>query len=560
MSKIREISYEALPYAAGAGLAAIPGAYGGAAFYNSKIAEDIHATNVHLGEYMDLQVYAQHGGTDIYNGPATDLHLPHLTSNTPFGHIGAHIDIAQLNVPLNAHGFSEVLGLANNLHAVDDSIKHAVMERLAVGTGLGALAAGLVGAYAVHKIRHGALERIAERFRRNRLRTIGAVGLTAGLVSGCGAAVNGEFADNMPSGPSPTPITSIYKGAKNIPALRGATISGAEGSAAKFLVHAVNLYSDAVDKSWQQGTTNFMKAFYPQEAKLVFKMQTDPNVVGVLDIADTHCNYAADKYWFPQVFSALKPDVINNTGDIFTNSDTMPYESGCATDFENAVNKAEKSSGKTIPIINIAGDHDPYRPIPGTITLGPNNNYSAKVDTINFVGVGSLPRVYWSDVPALSVDQKKLIALEGSTLAKRACQIEKQTGEAPFVDVFQHDAGDQVIEDGCAQIVNEAESHHSTNADKWIASNGTEGYILNPGTATGANIGLTIEETQQLPASFVLEYYNKTTRQFIGFITVRLSASNDVSFDNQMMPNYNPPNTYNYGRAASFLRQYPENR
>lgn len=551
----------AAEYTAGAMAGAITSAAGGA-----LIANTLFPATVNLAEGIAVQASMELGKTDVVYGP-TDFKLPHAVFDTVLGHAGIHANITEFNVPLNSRGLSELVGLASQFHtAVQEPIQHAVIERLAVGGGIGgAIGVGL-GVAAVHKLKQRGLPERARtfstsfknKFNQHPLRTIGAAGLSAAALFGCADRGYNLMSNEVPAGPSPTLMSSFYP--NNTKMLGDATVSGTGGYLAKTLVGAGETYVKTVDRFWQQSASRFNTAFSVYEKGAGRKYANNKNIVPIMQLSDLHCTYPAYKYYLPTVIQKFQPSIIVNNGDTYTNSGTMPYEKNCASDFiKQAVGTADQENklSSPTPVIGVTGNHDPKQSIPGIITLNNKNNYTTTVDSITFVGADYPIQTIWSTQPDGELAYNKAITQEGDILAKKACEITKNTGEPPVVLAHSVAEAYETGVNGCASIIDTGHSHREGAVEQSVGPNGNTVLWHTAGTATGANIGFTIYETPQLPATLMMQYFNKQTRKFAGFTTLSLTSAGNVSITTQEVPDHIAQSTrFDSANAKEFLRLF----
>lgn len=331
------------------------------------------------------------------------------------------------------------------------------------------------------------------------------------------------------------------------PGLEDATLTGSVGEVVNTLAYGATEYANTVDEFWQSGANEFEAAYSQYEQGDGKKYVGDPNIIPIVHVSDLHCNYANYEHYLKPVFQRLKSPIIVNTGDTFTNSNTMPYEKDCFTNFADAVRPGTTSNELKTTIVNIAGNHDSKEPIHyedenlQVITLN-KNNIKAEVDGINFVGMEDPAITIW--YPTLPADPEELnerIAEQGYKTASEACKITEKTGAPPVVLSHRMKAAYETINEGCASLILNGDTHNNAPVKKFYGVNGNQVLQHTVGSASGAKIGVTIYESPKQDASLTIQYYDKVSAQFVGFATVILNTYGLVEIRHEEVPDNSEP-------------------
>ncbi|PIZ62792.1 hypothetical protein COY17_01885 [Candidatus Saccharibacteria bacterium CG_4_10_14_0_2_um_filter_52_9] len=494
----------------------LTGLIGGAAIVNQFIPAHVTlAPGVEANALLSLN---DTGLWATYLPRSLSVHAPHIPVDVPFVHAGLHLDITK--APTHAQDIeSTAASLFSHYHsAIAEPIHNALLERLALGGGAGLLIGGFVGHKVLQKFRSRELtEHPKSQARRLTLALVSCLAIT-----GC-VAEDAGMAYEAPSNLKTYELGNTFS--DRIPLLKDVAVTGPTDGSPIELVRSVLHDIDGSKKFWKQGALNFDRAFstYVGAGKLKFAGNLD--VVSIMHTSDLHCDYPNYENYFRVLVQKLQPDIILNTGDTYSNSDTMPYEKDCATGFTAAVAQADKASGHTTKIVSAGGNHDPKKG---------NLNGATTVDTITFVGADDPTVSTWGETqPADPAERARLIAKQGGFIARIACDITKKTGVAPVVAAHNSAGGFEAMVNGCASIFDSGHTHHEQPVQKYEAENGQVVLQHMAGSASGANGGLTFDAMAKQDASVMVQHFNKVSRQFVGFTTITLHPDAKVDIKDQ---------------------------
>ena len=534
------------PAVAGGG---VSGLVGGAV-----IANQFFPPSLELAPGVDVQPSIALGGQGVVatyksyemTAPHVPVHLPLLPGNV-------HIDITNFNVPFNEHGLKTVAALGSQYHtAISDPIQAALIERLALGGGIGLALGGSAVYLARQKLQERSLgERIKARPRR---------ALAVALASCLALVAGGEVFTQLPDESSAHPTLMTSAGfSQQYPMLRDAIITGPDTVPHDLAVKALD-YADGVNRFWQRGARNFDRSFALFAGNGNMTIAQNPDIVSIMHVSDLHCDYPNYRYYLPRLIEKLQPNIVLNSGDTYSNSATMPYEKNCFHDFVGAVATANRLSGNDTKIVNVAGNHDPKRPFngdnPQVISLSAENGYQAIVDDITFVGAPDLAVSTWGPTqPANPQKRGQLVVQQGSTIADVACQLLDKTGQAPVVAAHSDAAGFETAERGCASLIETGHTHIEKPVQKYTANNGRVVLQQTVGTASGSVGGLTFEQAAGRNAPVMMQYFNTDSREFVKFVSVTLHT--DATVGIQIQKTIGPSSLpYTHANVEAYLEAY----
>jgi Icc-related predicted phosphoesterase len=524
-------------------------ALGSGAAFGAYVANKYFPPNVELGQGVSVDAsLTGHQGTTVALGPP-ELHLPNLPS-------GVKLDITKIDFSLsNPHWFDQYAGLVTQYNSgIVEPIKHALIERLALGAGMGAATVGAIGATAIHvtrlrrenkELRHELGQEEDTRTSHNSSkwrrvkRSLAPIALAASIAAGCGAAydqVSNESDAKVSTTALPLEATELS------PVLKGATVSGPAGELIKTAVYGGVKYIEGVDESWDESRVNLEASFLDFEKSGHMDYLNNKDIVPIMHISDIHCNFPYLKRYFPSLVQKFQPQVIANTGDTFTNSNTAPYEKNCYSTFRDKVAEADRENGTNTTIVNVMGNHDQKEPInistnPKVMTLDEHNRYHAKVDGINFVGDSDPESTIWSVPKENQQDElERRIRAQGEHIADKACEITEKTGIPPIVLAHRMQALYKTITKGCASIANNGHTHIETDVKNYESDSGKEVLQHTGGSASGAFIGPTPYEYVQQDAPITIELYSKKTDSIVGYIIVTLHTDKNSTIEYRDVP------------------------
>jgi predicted MPP superfamily phosphohydrolase len=495
-------------------------------------------------------------GASIAYGP-TVVNMPHVPVETGPLHFGVQADITRLDVALhNSDSLNTYAGLFSQYQeGIVDPVKHALIEHLATGAGIGAVAMGALSLGGLQAIRmYKELKRqqvhnpegsetmaqtAPNRWRRMRKALLTPAVATVAL-AGCGWGVKEVTTDSRPPA---RPVTALPSEITSLnPMLKDATVTNDfVGSKIKLLLYGIKQYSGSVQTFWEDAATTFKTEQQAFAAAGNMDYESDPNIIPMLHVSDFHCNQAEYTYFMSDVLSAYRPGLILNTGDTFTNSGTMFYEKGCYSNFSNKVATVGKQIGRQIPIVNIEGNHDLKKPIPShsqpIITLDKHRDYTAVVDGITFVGDQDLENTVWG-VPNTRteaiVNQK--LAEQSTRLGNIACTITRESGIPPIILTHRKQAAYSPVLQGCATLSLSGHTHHDEGVKRIKGADGNIVTQHTEGSASGADIGFTVYETPKQTASMSLWLYDKTLHNVTGYISLKLYTDGKVHIVKHELP------------------------
>ncbi len=402
----------------------------------------------------------------------------------------------------------------------------------------------------------------AKRLRSLRRRCavgIASVVLAAGVLSGD----QPKQSEKTPAPAEQTTLISNYI-SERVPALKGATMTGISGditnTAAFAGVEYAEKYIKNVDNFWKQAGDNLAAAYGALQEKGRLKETTNPDIVPVLFVSDLHCNYSAYANFFPSVFASFQPEIIVNAGDTFTNSDTMPYEGACRSDFVKAVQEKDVAFDTQTEIVEVAGNHDPKDAHDDTvIILNSENGRSTTIDGLTFVGEDDPTRtVWWPTQPEDPEELRTVLAKQGSVVAQEACTIKAATGEAPIVVTHQGSPGFESIINACASLALSGHTHNYRNIQRFETAADESVLQHTTGSATGADVGITIYQKPNKEATFSMLYFNKVTQQLEGMLTATVHTNRDVELKKHAIPAEPNVTPEEYEKMREFLETYSE--
>lgn len=536
-------------------LGAAAGMVGGAAAANS-----FFRPNVEFLPGITAKVSLDPGttGADVAYGP-TAAHMPDLPSpDLPIiGHTAVHADITALSSKL---GDSETVQALASLAAgfdtgVGEPVEDAIIGRLVLGVNIGSVIGIFASYQALGKIREikesrasrqasqiddrlNIMERLKNVSKKRALALAASAFMLSGVVS---TATESSERDNM------IPVNKIIT--SQSPAMEGAGITGFGGDFVNTLAYGAVEYINGADEMWNQASDNFLQAHQKFAASGAMDFADDPNIVPMLHISDIHCNYAYMKHFLGPFMQKMKPQIVLNTGDTFTNSATTPLENDCYATFTSKVASATLGNGQTPVVVNVNGNHDPKKPIqqksdPTVITLSKANGYKAEINSLAFVG-DSDPKETILKAPDPSEEHNldKLIAKQGRNIADTACAIQEETGERPIVLAHRRQATWQAIVEGCVSMSLSGHTHDEKPMKLFRADDGNTVLQHTGGSASGANVRITFYEAAKKPAASTLLLYDKTKGEVTGYITCLIDTGGNVQLKMVKTPTKPIPQT-----------------
>lgn len=405
-------------------------------------------------------------------------------------------------------------------------------------------------------------DRKTQRFRSLRRKcaaTLASLALAVGVLSG-------DQPKETEQAPRPaeqiTPLNNYIS--ERIPALKGATMTGISGditnTAAFAGVEFAEKYIKNVDNFWKQAGNNLTEKYASLQENDRLPEAINPDVIPILFVSDLHCNYSAYDNFFPSVFSALKPQIILNAGDTFTNSNTMPYESACRSDFIKKVQQQDEAADTQTAIIEVSGNHDPKNDSEDGVTiLNGDQGRVTTVDGLTFVGEDDPSRtMWWPTQPEDPEELRTVLAEQGSTVAQEACAIKAETGTAPIVITHQNQAGFESILNACASLVLNGHTHNYRDMQRFETTSGESVLQHTTGSATGADVGITIYQKPNKNATFSLLYFNTATKQFESILGITVHTDRTVTLKKQTIPAQPNVPQEEYEKMREFLETYSE--
>lgn len=538
------------------------GAIGGAAI-TSQIPK-----RVTLAEGVEVDVSMQFGqqGVDVSYG-ATTIALPNIPIKTPLPtETGLKVDITRLDIPLdgsaNVDQYANVVGQYDV--GVAEPVSAALTKHIATGGLIGAVALG-VGAYSAvkHYRNH---RKYAQAYKeqngdnapkRNflsrfepRTKAAALAGIAAlALVPGVHAVQKEQQRKNALPQPTALHVDSyistagktgeeLKRAMKLKKTLSGITVSGTGGTLINTAAHGISEYMKSADSFWERASNDVAPAydaFYKKRS--LHALYEDPDIVPILHISDFHCNYPAKQY-IEAVVRATQPAIVANTGDTFTNSDTMPYEKNC----RDTLTEAIQSGAQQATIIESGGNHDPNHDEDDTVKiLHDKNNFTVEAHGIRFAGHDDPETTTWNppsnDKNVRQINDKKRradIAKKGHELAKVVCN--EENAAPTIVLTHRMESSYESLYRGCAALALSGHTHNETPLRELTTENGTLAAQHTAGSVTGAEVGITIYQKPNKNAPFSILFFDKNKQRVRTMITGTLRTDGAISFAEQKRP------------------------
>lgn len=554
------------------GVAAVIGAPAGAFAANELFPPTIE----YAPGFKAVVNFAVNKGLNM-DGVVTTLNAPNVPLQAPFPWHGLHARIVELN-PSGNHGALHDLYpalITKFQRLVIEPTRFTLIHHLEKGAVAGAIGAGALaylGLRSKHKIqKHEEVRRsrIAElyessvitdtslnkkladelaeelNYKRQRRNILGKIAVAAATFSMMGMGIGGEGGSNVRETQSRSDMPEVVALSpvitQRIPELKGATLTGLAGKLVRTAADQGAVIANNIDTSLQKDAQTFETAYEKYEIGPGLPYVNNPNLESVVEVSDLHCNYANYQYYFQALMQRLKPQIIVNAGDTFTNSGTMPYEKDCFTGFVDAVSVGVRANNLPVTIINVAGNHDPKKPYNFTrgyvkVVSLTSRNPSYIVDGLTFVGAEDAADTVWSTQPDTYLALNKAIESEANIIADAACKVTDKSGEAPIVVSHRWQTSFETIYRGCASLVLNGHTHTDGPVQSFIGSNGRIVLQHTAGSASGTKVGFTIYETPKQDSTETLQYINKTTHQVEAFVSPKLHKDGTLTIKIEDIP------------------------
>ncbi len=526
----------------------------GGAAVGAYVANELFPPTIELAPGLAAQASIASGeGLIVPTGPAAELYFPTVPTNTLGPWHAVKLDVNNIhNIRIPKHNpdwFNNyVVGIFSQPKSnITEPIRDALIERLAIGAGIGALTVAAIGGAACALVRmrrknaklateNASLKRLHEesptenpvaperpqkRWRRLR-RPLAALALTATLATTGvllykkAEATNGSTLKGSVALPSK--ITTLNK------FLKGGRIKGPLRGLPHTVVDGISEIKKDTDEALALSAQNFKQKYtaFLRSSRQYRNLRANPNIRSLLHISDLHCNFAyADKV-FGSIIQDIQPDLVMNTGDTQTNSNTIPYEKNCFPAFLDQLDN--------IPMVNVNGNHDEKTPVKGTITLSKGNDYHATVQGIDFVGDNDPEDTEWSATRESGKDGlDKESVKRGKRIADIACKIMEETGIKPIALAHRWQMLAEPIMRGCIVIANSGHLHRESKVQRYTAADGITSVLShNAGSATGVRGNIPIYSNYAGNGFIMEQLYDITTHTFRGFITYTFRPDSSV--------------------------------
>jgi len=503
----------------------------------------------------------------------TQFDAPNMTVNTPIpGVDGIHAKITELNPDItnyDPHLYESVLSRfdANVIQPTSD----IVTEHLLKGAGVGAITA-TVGTMLVMKYFKDKREekrdeaagteevQSKEMSAKTKWKKAAATGLS--VLAAAGLFKLGTEASSEEERSDKVPLSSVVT--EREPSLEGATLTGLGGSLVNTAIRGASEYSNTVDDFWKTANANLLSNF-DQFEKLSDKFTKGEDVVPILHLSDIHCNYANMSFYLKNLIKAVNAPVIVNTGDTFTNSKTMPYEDECYNDFFEGVSQAAKDNNNPMTVLSVAGNHDPKENISykddyaQVITLDSDNPVQT-VKGIDFVGMEDKSETIWE--PTLPDDPEalnRMIAEQGDDEADVACRVSQESLNPEVVIAHRTQQLYETMAKGCGTLALSGHTHIDGVVRRIDTPGAGDLYQHTGGSVSGSDVGLSIYEKAQRPATATVQYIDRKTGEVLGFISIVAQTDGTVEFVDKPIPRVAEPISQ-ADDVNSFLNQYSAKR
>ncbi|OGL33160.1 hypothetical protein A3F64_02945 [Candidatus Saccharibacteria bacterium RIFCSPHIGHO2_12_FULL_42_8] len=531
----KEFAKDGAAFAATATTGAIAGAY---------VANKYFPPSVTLSDLAEVQPSIDFGGSGVDVTYGSTLHMPNaIDTITPIVNSGVDINVTTLNASVDNHqSIKEMASLAAQYKPnIVEPIQSAVIERLAVGATIGAVALSAAGYFTYKKYKdikkNGGFSHIRERFYKSNTKTKALALLCAGVaIFGAGKAVEAgvkgknEVEKSIVKKPLPKAVTD-----KN-PLLEGAWAEGLGSEIPQKFANAFVEYKKNVKEELDISKKAFEEQFKAYQAKSS-SLINNPNYRVAMHISDAHCNYAMYKYGLESVVAVFQPSTIFNSGDTYTNSGTMPYEKNCFNDFRAAIAKGNEKA----TIINAIGNHDPKNFInidsdPKVITPTEGDDYTTESEFGKVVVTPDESKATWQSIPEeKTIDMYELVAKQSTKTEEQACKVTEEDGHEPIVIVHRPQVSFGTSMKGCASLLLKGHTHKNQKLKAVLSDSGKKVIHHTAGSMSGTGNTIAIYETPKKPASFSMLYFNDAN-ELSGATTVTFFPGGEVKIEDEKMP------------------------
>lgn len=524
---------------------ALYGGVGGTgAILGAAAANRYSPPTVVLSDKIEAQVALDPGGEGLAIDYGSIMHLPNATDGLlNSAHVGVNIDINTINASTNnSEELEELSSLAAQYGPnIIEPVREALTEKLMTGAAIGAIALTATCAASIASYRYvkekGGFSFMRERYKQSQMKTKILTGLCAAVAifstgSAVKSVVQGPNAvqKNIVKNPLPKQLTD------KSPLLKGAWMEGLGSEFPEKLAKAFVAYKHDVNESLDISARNFEEQFKKYSAKKS-SLINNPNLRPVMHISDAHCNYAMYEKTLTPAVEAFKPSLILNTGDTFTNGDTMPYENNCFKDFREAIARGNKQS----TIINTIGNHDPKDFInidsyPKVITPTEGDGYKVETEIGDIIVTEDESISKWEATPEEKTDEMyELNAKQGHVTSEKACEASKEETQRPIVMVHRPQASFETSMRGCARLILKGHTHANQPLKMVMSQDGQEVIHHTAGSSSGTHNTIAIYETPKRSASISILHFDKFN-EVKGATTVTFTSDGEVEISDEKMP------------------------
>lgn len=503
----------------------------------------------------------------------TQFDAPNMSVNTPIpGVDGIHAKITELNPDItnyDPHLYESVLSRfdANVIQPTSE----IVTEHLLKGAGIGAITA-TVGTMLVMKyFKDKQEEKRDENTDAEEVHSNGtsaktkwkkAVATGLSVFAATGLIKLGTEASSQEERSDKVPLSSVIT--EREPSLEGATLTGLGGSLVNTAIRGASEYSNTVDDFWKTANANLLSNFNQFE-KLAEKYTKGEDVVPILHLSDIHCNYANMSFYLKNLVKAVKAPVIVNSGDTFPNSKTMPYEDECYDDFFEGVSQAAKDNNNPMTVLNVAGNHDPkdgisYKDDYAEVITLTSDEPVQTVKGIDFVGIEDPTKTIWEPTwPDDPEVMNEMIANRGDDVADEACKVDEESQNPEVVISHRIQQLYETILRGCGTLALSGHTHIDGAIRRFATDGPDDIFQHTAGSASGADVGITIYEKPQQDASVTTQFIDKNTGEVLGFISIVLHTDGTIDFIDKEIPKKAEPPAQ-ASDINTFMDQYSANK
>lgn len=516
----------------------------------SYIANELFPPTVEITPELSVEASMATGdGALIPLGPAAELNFPAMVPDIPGPWNAIKLDasnIHNVHIPKDIETWVDryAVGLFTQADSsIVEPIRHALIERLLLGAGIGAVVTGALGAIAfdyarIHrkdkKVQEAAeqivpeytdltvppyIERPPAKRWRNVLKPLTALAVASAFVGGLVQSAQTPTSDHKAI-PLPGELTSLNK------ALKGATIKGPLEKLPSTLVDGFVEVKKEADRSFATSAEHFTEAYttFAQNNERYRELRSNPNIRSLLHGSDIHCNFAYAENAFGEIINIIQPDIFMNTGDTQTYSGSIPLENGC---FPALLNKLGD-----IPMVNVNGNHDEKTSVEDTITLNKDNDYRAEVKGIEFVGDDDPENTSWNATKESDQDDLDKESIKrGNHIADAACEIAEETGIKPIALAHRWQMLAESIMRGCITIGNSGHFHEEWGVQGYVAEDGITPVLQHTaGSATGTGTSVSFFYNKPATIGYLMEQlYNQATNTFYGFVTYTFNTDGTIA-------------------------------